>query len=97
MNSINVGDIVTPRTPAGLQITKEPCNGEYNQKRKVTCIFKGKGTVIEIKDIIIDYTTWPPDYEDIGKINYRCCKIKCETGIGWGGEGALIKLVKRKE
>jgi hypothetical protein len=59
MSNINVGDIVTPKTPAGLEITDKPSNGKYKQKRKITCIFKGKGKVIETKDIIINYSTTP--------------------------------------
>lgn len=97
MNKINVGDVVKPVTPAGLELSDVPCDGEYERKYNVSCIFKGFGKVIEIKDIVIDYTTWPEDYNFIGKMPYRCCKVECDSGIGWAGEGAISKYIKTTE
>lgn len=94
MERINVGDKVTPKSPGGLQLADRPTNGEYEQYREVICVIKGEGIVMEVEDIVIDYDSWPDTYVDslLGKIDYRCCKVKCEAGIGWAGEGALIKL-----
>jgi hypothetical protein len=88
---ININDTVINKSPGGLCLADVPCNGDYNQKRNCTCILKGEGIVIDVKDVIIDYSTWP-DGEDEGKILHRNCKIKCENGIGWTGQGAIIKM-----
>ena len=67
----------------------------YKQNIQSVCVFKGKGTVLEIKDIVIDYDSWGDDDQKIGKVPYRNCLVKCITGIGWAGEGALVKATKQ--
>lgn len=89
---IEVGKIVKPKTPAGLQITDVPCNGDYYQKRNVVGVFIGYGTVVEVNDIVIDYDTWPDSKDHgLGKVEYRNCKIITNDGlVGWAGEVALV-------
>jgi hypothetical protein len=95
MEKINVGDKVLPKSPGGLCLATVASTGEFLQKRDTSCIFVNEGIVIEVKDIIIDYSSWPDnDYEKLGKILYRNCKVKCCNGVGWAGEGALVKVLK---
>lgn len=94
-NDINIGDIVTPKTPAGLWLGDSPTNGDKNQVVKEVSVFKGSGTVTEVYDCIIDYDEWNAgtEFEDppLGKVKYRSCFIQFEDGQGWAGAGALVK------
>ena len=95
--TIQVGDRVTPKTKVGLQLGDNPHNGKYRQTRGVPCVFAGEGVVIDVKDIVIDYDSWPDSmYDGLGKVPYRNLLIRCETGTGWAGEGA-VELVAPKE
>lgn len=89
---MKVGDTVTTKTPAGLQLADVPTDGDYHQKQNVTCVFKGTGKILMVKYITIDYDSWPGSYEGIGKVRYYNCLVKCDAGIGWAGMGALIKV-----
>ena len=98
---MNIGDIVTPKTVAGLMLADVPVDGTYKQKRRDVCCFNGIGRIIQIKDIIIDYDAWDAQIENlapeekflVGKITYRNCLVECKAGsiAGWAGEGALMK------
>jgi hypothetical protein len=91
--AIEVGDIVTPITPAGLRLADVPVNGDYYQKRNDVCGFKGKGKVLKEHKVIIDYDEWSEqdrineigDFYGLGKIEYTDYLIECDAGIGWGG------------
>jgi hypothetical protein len=83
--TIEVGDLVVPITKAGLQLTTMPLNGKYDQEGYVSCVFKGVGKVLEVRDVVVDYDSWPDSlYDGVGKITIRSCLIKCNSGIGWG-------------
>ncbi len=87
------GDLVTPKTKAGLELADVSTDGKYDQQRNVVCVFRGKGTVLDTKDVIIDYDSWPDSvYDGLGKVEYQSVLISCKNGIGWAGEGALIKI-----
>ena len=84
-----VGEAVRSRTPAGVQVTTKPTNGEYRRRREVTGVFK-EGVVLDAHGIVIDYDTWP-NSGGIGRVKYRCCLVRDSSGVvGWAGEGALI-------
>lgn len=87
---IEVGMTVIPKS-GGLELATIPCDGSYRQTLPIACVLRGFGTVIEVKDIIVDYDSWPNSmYEELGKIPYRNCLVQCDAGIGWAGEGALL-------
>lgn len=95
-HKFSIGDLVTPVTPAGLQVTDNPHNGEYKStNRKVVFVFTGIGEVIDSHDIIIDYDEWDrlkgDDYVsyNLGKVEHTDYLIKTELGMGWAGEGAI--------
>ena len=93
MNPIyNVGDVVEPVCIAGLWLGDIPINGDYHQLRVDSCLFRDIGTIIDVKECVIDYDTWPSLYEGLGKTKYTSYLIKCDAGIGWAGEGS-IRLV----
>lgn len=94
---ICVGDVVTPKTPAGLRLARFPVNGDINLHRGVACTLVGQGVVVDVKDARIDYDTWGEGYEGIGEIGYRNCLISSPCGTGWAGEGALVIVKKAAE
>jgi hypothetical protein len=91
--AIEVGDIVTPITPAGLWLADVPVNGDYYQKRNDVCVFKGEGKVLKVNKVIIGYDEWSEqdringisDFGSLGKCEYTDYLIECDAGIGWGG------------
>jgi len=90
---IRVGSRVTPVTPAGLCLSPMASTGKYLQgDYSTTCAFKGIGTVMDIRPIIIDYDSWPDDYVGLGKLEYINCLVQSKDGIGWAGAGALRKV-----
>lgn len=91
---LKANDRVSPKTPAGLQLSLEAFDGTDTQKLTTSCVFIGAGTILETRDIVIDYDTWTPLYEGLGKVPYRMCLVICDAGIGWAGEGALIKAIR---
>lgn len=84
------GDVVYPKSSGGLELCNVPCDGTHDQNRPFTCYLKGKGRVIEVNEITIDYDTWPDTHEGVGKVVYQNCLIQCENGVGWAGAGALV-------
>ena len=46
---MDIGDSVTPITPAGLCLADCPVDGTFEQKRENVCVFKGIGEIIDIK------------------------------------------------
>lgn len=90
---MNAGDKVTPKTKAGLQVTSEPTDGTYKQKRTVVGVFRGVGTIREITSCFIDYDDWSrqsgDEGESVGVVEYFCCLVEYEGGLGWCGLGAL--------
>lgn len=93
-NILKKGDIVEPVTKAGLWLGDVPCDSTYKQVVKHACVLKGYGTILETKDIIIDYDSWEDSkYDGLGKIVYRNCLVLCDDGgKGWAGEGAIRKV-----
>lgn len=94
---MNVGDKVSPKTPAGLWLADVPVDGEAKQIRKSVVVFRGVGTVIAVSDCVIDYDQWEAEDDDsdglytgIGKVDYRSCLVQFDDGEGWAGEGALV-------
>ena len=93
---LSVGDLVSPKTSAGLELSDVAVDGKYKQDIKVICVFKGVGVVKDIKNCIIDYNMWDRmsgKYEDectTGKVNFTSYLIECEDGRGWAGMGAII-------
>lgn len=87
-----IGDLVYPKTRAGLQLAHAPSNGERDQKRDVTCVLRGAGKIVGTCAITIDYSTWGDLYAslNIGPIPYVSYLLDCDDGSGWGGEGALV-------
>lgn len=87
-----IGDLVYPKTRAGLQLAHVPCNGEQHQKRNVTCVLRGVGKIVGTCVTSIDYRTWGGPYADLfsGPIPLISYLVECEEGSGWGGEGALV-------
>ena len=95
---VKIGDVVTPKTVAGLCLADVPIvDGNPDQKRKTTCVLKGKGTVLAVSQCVIDYDTLgsdsddpeTPDFRGIGKLDYINVFVKCDAGQGWCGTGAL--------
>ena len=90
---IQIGDFVTPITPAGLWLANVPVDGDYYQERVEVCVFKGKGKVLKIHKVVIDYDEWCEQdringfgsHFGVGKIEYTDYLIECSAGIGWGG------------
>lgn len=82
---------VKPKSHA-LELADVPVNGEYKQKRNVTCVFKGIGKILKTQVTTIDYDTWGNLYAKIGKIEFVNCFVKCDAGEGWAGEGALVPI-----
>lgn len=89
---IEIGDKVTPVTPAGLCLSPVPITGKYKQRYDTSCVFTGVGTVIKRVAGVIDYDTWDDGYVGLGKVLYVNCFVECDEGIGWAGEGALRKI-----
>lgn len=89
---IKIEDTVTPISPS-LWLANVPTDGNYYQKRDNVCVFKGKGKVLAIHKVIIDYDEWSKqdringvgDFGSIGKLEYKDYFIQCDAGIGWGG------------
>lgn len=80
------GDVVYPRTKAGLQLASKPIdlkNGSH-----VIGELHGEGTVLDIKMVKVHF-------EDDGvslDVDYQNCFILTNDGhIGWAGAGALVK------
>lgn len=92
---MNIGDYVTPVTPAGLWLADCPVDGTFKQERENVCVFKGIGEILEQKDCVIDYDAWDEQDTDsnekcdIGKVHYTNYLIRCSAGIGWAGQGAI--------
>lgn len=93
---MNIGDFVTPKTPAGLWLADVATNGDKNQIRKEACVFRGVGVVTEVFDCIIDYDEWHAgtEFEEfpLGKVKYRSCFVQFDSGSGWAGHGALVRV-----
>jgi hypothetical protein len=92
-NEIVVGATVKAKTSAGVQMRREPINGEQTQNSPVIDVFKA-GTVVRIKTIVIDYSKWADgegySYKDIGQVEYLDALVETDTGdFGWVGVGAL--------
>lgn len=88
---IGIGSVVTPKSPDGLWLADGPYNGECQIMAAV--MFKGRGDVVAVNDVVIDYNTWRYAGLGIGKVlPYRNCLIRCDNGIGWTGEMRLISL-----
>ncbi len=87
-----IGDLVYPKTRAGLELAHVPCNGERNQKRDVTCVLRGVGKIIGTCATTIDYSTWGDIYAELfsGPIPCISYLVECEESSGWGGESALV-------
>lgn len=95
---MDIGDSVTPVTPAGLWLADCPVDGTFKQKRENVCVFKGVGEIIGIKDCVIDYDAWDEQNTvdsvigyNIGKVHYKSYLIRCSAGIGWAGQGAITQ------
>ena len=96
---LKVGDTVKPISPS-LCLADVPVNGDYYQKRNDVCVFKGKGKVLKIHKVKIDYDEWCEqdringigDFYSVGKIEYRDFLIECDAGIGWGG--GITKVIR---
>ena len=92
----SIGDVVIPKTPAGVELADVATNGEYKQDLKTVCVFCGNGIVRDMKDCVIDYDIWDSFIEEeeekynIGKINYTSYLVECSAGVGWVGMGAII-------
>lgn len=85
MDQIEVGTIVKPITEAGLWLSTEPYDGRHDQELRHACVLRGLGVVLEVKDVVVDYDTWPDSKDDgLGKVTIRCCYIRCTEGKGWG-------------
>jgi hypothetical protein len=90
MDNMSIGSKVTPVTPAGVCLRDKSTTGKYKEDYHVPCVFSGIGTILELKTIILDYDSWPDAHHvSLGKIEYVDCLVKCESGIGWVGAGAL--------
>lgn len=95
---MDIGDSVTPVTPAGLWLADCPVDGTFEQKRENVCVFKGIGEILERKDCVIDYDAWDEQDTDsnekynIGKVvHYTNYLIRCSAGTGWAGQGAITQ------
>ena len=96
--SLKVGDLITPRTQAGLELSTTPADGIWGKKRNVACIFVGVGVITETNKYTVDYTKWTAEYQDLGVVeDHMNCKIECSTGSGWAGEGALSPFGKSQK
>lgn len=91
------GDLVTPKTPAGLWLASTPVDGDYYQERTNVCVFTGTGKVLERYVATIDYVEWAEqdringvgDFYGPGKVEYVSILIECDCGVGWAGQGAV--------
>lgn len=98
---IKIGDEVHPKITAVLWLADVPINGEYLQQRKVVCVFEGVGTIIDVHKVLIDFDKWNNEAAKVGVklgiaglVPYTSYLIRCESGEGWTGHGAVIKSVK---
>ena len=92
-----IGDVVTPKCPAGLWLADRAPTGAYIDPRVDACIFTGRGTVTAVSTCVIDYDEWDReagllghDAYNIGQVEYTSYLIECDAGVGWAGEGAII-------
>ena len=53
-----IGDVVTPKCPAGLWLSDRAPSGAYIDPRGDACIFTGRGTVTAVSTCVIDYDEW---------------------------------------
>jgi hypothetical protein len=91
------GDIVTPKTPAGLWLASTPVNGDYYQERSEVCVFTGTGKVLERHVATINYDEWAEQdkinglevFCGLGKVEYVSLLVECDCGTGWAGQGAV--------
>ena len=96
---IKIGDIVTPISPS-LCLADVPTDGNHYQLRNDVCLFKGKGKVLAIHKVVIDYNEWAKEDElgehfiKCGPREYKDYFIKCEAGIGWGSR--VVKVEEPK-
>jgi hypothetical protein len=88
---IKIGNKVIPKCPAGLWLADVPWNGDWKQEQQKTCVFQGTGTVIDVRELDVDYSKLDDIYKDLGIIRVRHCLIEFDGGLGWAGEGTLIK------
>lgn len=91
----DIGDRVYPKTKAGLWLSVQPTDGDQKQALDKSNVLLGRGRVLAIHDVIIDYDTWEPEYYHVGKIRYRSCLVEHADGVGWAGSSALVS--KRSE
>ena len=93
---MKIGDKVTSKTKAGLWLADVPVNGEAKQQRNSVCVFKGIGVIVSAQETLIDYDKYDAEsdddltHESIGVVTYRNYLVRCDAGVGWAGEGALV-------
>ena len=92
-----VGSTVCPKTKAGLWLSKDHTSSTYSESahnRPRHAVLDSTAVVKEVKDILIDYTTYPSspgcDYKQIGILKFRDCFVESGDITGWVGEGSLI-------
>ena len=97
--SLSCGDTIRSKTVAGVKITRDPSNGEHDQKSVIVGVFRF-GIVVDVRPYIIAYSAWPDvvyedgtvlSYSDLGDIEHTQYKVRDQaTGItGWVGAGAV--------
>jgi len=93
---VQVGDLVTPDTLAGVWLADVPVDGKRDQLRNSTSVFRGVGEVIDMSRVEIDYDSWGGLYVGTGVLEYISLKVRTETGeSGWVGAGA-VNVVDQK-
>ena len=94
---MKIGDKVTSKTKAGLWLADVPVNSEAAQQRNSVCVFKGIGVIVSAQETLLDYDKYNAEsddddltHESIGVVTYRNYLVRCDAGVGWAGEGALV-------
>jgi hypothetical protein len=96
------GDLVIPKTPAGLELSNEPHTNVDNSSG-VACVFKGTGRVLRSEQHFLDYEEYDRKHAadeehvpcNIGKMKYTSLLIECDAGQGWAGEGAVMNTEEK--
>ena len=93
-HKIEVGDIVTPVTYAGLQLADVPVVGDCDtiskDKRPVVGVLIGTGKVVDVFDTVLRYDD---DEGNLVELPFRNLLIESDNILGWAGEGA-VRLVE---
>jgi len=94
MIELSIGDVVRPKTKAGLELSDVPLSGEYGQYLRKACVFHWTGVITDKKRCSIDYDEWDRregrEVTGLGTVEFVSYLIECTDGSGWAGGGSIV-------